>query len=283
MESINKITKNYHEEIQQIDDLNISDLNYLKAGVNISKRTLLELCDLIHINTYFICPEDEIIFFKHIKPSILGRLKYFVELHNFQLEWPKVDIRKQKKHLRQALNDLENQKKKNLHFWSYVRHKQTQLDNIYFLRSNTQLELHFDLSDFFLNPNFSTNNDNLMSQVVAFDLLTNHYKKLLAKIKRDELNLDKEQTKESISTNLFWSGSKTDLIELIYALHTSGAIGNGHIEISKITQTFEKIFNIKLGSPYKIYAEIKARTNKQTKFMDKLKRSLLKKIKLEDS
>ncbi|WP_417200302.1 RteC domain-containing protein [Bizionia sp.] len=279
MESINKITKTYQEEILQIDYLNITDLENLKTGINISKKILLDLRKLIGKKSYFINQEDEILFFKHTKPFIFGRLKYFIELHNFHLEWPKADVKKQKKHVRQALNNLENKKKKNLQFWRYVRHKQTSLDEIYFLRSNSQLELNFEATDYFLNPNFTTSRDNLMSQVVAFDLLINYYQKLIS-----ELNgYTVEQPEPAVSDNLYWSGSKTDLIELIYALHTSRAISDGHIEISKITQTFEKIFNIKLGTPYKVYTEIKARKSKQTKFIDNLKRSLLKRIKLDDS
>jgi len=283
MESINKITQNYQDKILQIDYLNQTNLENLKTGINISRETLVELRKLIRKKSYFSNQEDEIIFFKQIKPFIFGRLKYFIELHNFQLEWPKADIRKQKKYLRQALNKLENQKKKNLPFWRYVRHQQTSLDSFYFLRSNSQLELNFDISDYYLNPEFSTNYDNLMSQVVAFDLLTNYYKKLLSNIENNQSTQTAELTDQAISTNLVWSGSKTDLIELIYALHASRVFGNGQVEISKITQVFEQILNIKLGSPYKIFSEIKARTNQQTKFIDTLKYNLLKKIKLDES
>ncbi|OBX22029.1 MULTISPECIES: RteC domain-containing protein [Bizionia] len=278
MEFINKIKKTYVKQIENLDYLNLTNLEDLKIGINLSKKTLYQLCILIQKESYFLCPEDEILFFKRTKPFIFGRLKFFIEVHNYQLERPKVDIRKQKKYLRDALSNLESQKKKNLYFWRYVRHKQTAFDNIYFLRSNSQLELNFDDSDYFLNPNFSTNHDNLMSQVVAFDLLTDYYKNTLSKLETNGI----EQSEQSMLTNLFWSGSKTDLIELIYALHASKVISNGHIEISKITQALEKTFNIKLGSPYKVYAEIKGRANLQTKFINKLKRNLVKKIKLED-
>ena len=71
---------------------------------------------------------------------------------------------------------------------------------------------------------------------------------------------------------------KTDLVELIYALHSSGVINNGNVEIKTIATAFQEIFNIDPGNYYHGFIEMRTRKTNQTKFLDKLKDNLLKYI-----
>ena len=73
---------------------------------------------------------------------------------------------------------------------------------------------------------------------------------------------------------LNWTGSKTDLIELIYGLHASGAINNGNVEIKDIAILFQEMLNIDLGNYYHSFVEMRTRKINQTKFIDKLKTNL---------
>lgn len=82
-------------------------------------------------------------------------------------------------------------------------------------------------------------------------------------------------------SRLFWTANKTDLIELIYALQSSGAINSGTADIKEVASACEHIFNIDLGDFYRTFLEIKSRKINQTKFIDNIKESLLKRI--EDS
>ncbi len=50
-----------------------------------------------------------------------------------------------------------------------------------------------------------------------------------------------------------WTGSKTGLIELIYALHYQGVFDNGNSDIKVIVKTFEDMLNINLGDFYHTY------------------------------
>lgn len=82
---------------------------------------------------------------------------------------------------------------------------------------------------------------------------------------------------------LKWTASKTDLIELIYALQTSGAIEDGMEPMKVMASACEKIFNIKLGNFYRTYLEIKERKNDRTKFLDKMKTTLINKMNTEEN
>jgi hypothetical protein len=79
-------------------------------------------------------------------------------------------------------------------------------------------------------------------------------------------------------SKLFWTGNKTDLIELIYALHTSGAINSGTADIKEVALVCEQMFNVNLGDYYRTFLEIRSRKINQTKFIDKLKESLTNKM-----
>ncbi|MCB0447991.1 MAG: RteC domain-containing protein, partial [Gelidibacter sp.] len=75
-------------------------------------------------------------------------------------------------------------------------------------------------------------------------------------------------------SKLFWTAHKVDLIELIYALYTSGAINRGTANINDIANSFEILLGADLGDFYRTYSEIRARKIHRTKFMDALRESL---------
>jgi hypothetical protein len=85
-----------------------------------------------------------------------------------------------------------------------------------------------------------------------------------------------------LSSKLFWTGSKTDLIELIYALDSSGSINSGTADIKEVASVCEQIFNIDLGNYYHTFIEIRSRKSNSTKFINSLKASLLKRLKKSD-
>lgn len=67
------------------------------------------------------------------------------------------------------------------------------------------------------------------------------------------------------------------LYELIYSLCSAAVLNDGNCEINELTELFEQIFNVRLDDIYRGFQDIKLRSN-PTKFLDKLKESLLRKI-----
>jgi hypothetical protein len=84
------------------------------------------------------------------------------------------------------------------------------------------------------------------------------------------------------TSKLFWTGSKTDLTELIYALHSSGAINSGTADIKELASAFEQIFNIELGNYYHTFIEIRARKSSKTKFLDMLTNVIIRRFRDSD-
>ena len=77
---------------------------------------------------------------------------------------------------------------------------------------------------------------------------------------------------------LTWTGSKTDLIELIYALDTEGCFNNGKIPLIQIAAYFESIFNIDLGNNIaRNFYDMRIR-NQPTPFLDRLREEIRKRM-----
>src|SRR5690606_22695974 len=93
---------------------------------------------------------------------------------------------------------------------------------------------------------FSTSHDYKIAKIIVYDLVQIYLENQLYKAV-DRLR----------PTLLNWTGSKTALTELIYALYSRGVFDNGNTDIKHIAKYFEAVFNIDLGYFYHCYFELK--------------------------
>jgi len=105
------------------------------------------------------------------------------------------------------------------------------------------------------------------------ELLAQIYEKVvgLELIVNDKLAGSKAPEDEPLTLN--WTLSKTDLIELVYALHSGGAFNKGTASIAQIARFFEQVLHIQLGNTSMTFQEILRRKD-STAFLDKLKSKL---------
>lgn len=213
---------------------------------------------------------------------VVSNLIYHLEYFNIQRKLPKGLKKIQISYLNEQIIKLQKYYKSNNEFYHYYLKKESNLDDIYFLRKNKKTRLNIDSYHFFTDYNFSTNHDNTLATIMA-------YEKLIKKLHDDIENLITNNMDTTTSKafqkhhNLNWTGTKTDLIELIYALHSSGVINNGNVDIKDLALVFEEMFNIDLGNYYHSFVEMHNRKINQTKFMDKLKQNLTEYIKSLDA
>ena len=275
---ITPIVEQYKNQLEQNKNQNLQDINVLTQKLELSINTLNQLRVLLRTKECLFTQEAEIYFFKRIKPFVNGRIKYFLKIRKFIFERPNAGIKKQAKYVCLLIDELEKQKIRNLEFYHYIRHNSASLDHIYFVRGNCKLNFPVDTSHYFSDPEFSTSHDNLAAQVVCYDLLSVYYQKELHALTNQNTKVKRVEDNPLLSCDLSWTASKTDLVELIYALHSAGSIKNGQVEISKMAEICSELFDLNLNNVYKTYAEIKNRGKDTTKFLDQLKRSLEKRI-----
>ncbi|UMB52452.1 RteC domain-containing protein [Lutibacter sp. A64] len=268
----------YKKSIVLIEKSNLKDLTILKQGIVLSRTCLNEFSTLVRTKK-FPSKKEEITFFKYQKPYVEGRLQYFKWLHNYLLEKPISGNSKQQKYISNELDRLDRRKWKQLEFVKYYRLKEDKLDHLYFLRDIEQLDLFIDSSHHFKDPEFTTSHDYLVSKIIAHDLLIAFFSNELKILKNKKSNdVVIEEVKPAILRDLNWTGTKTDLVELIFALKESGVLRNGRAELKKIKNVIELLFEIELGNIYKVFEQIKAREKDQTKFIDSLKIGLINRI-----
>lgn len=216
----------------------------------------------------FTTQGDEIHFFKHVKPQIFSKLIYYGKLFTIESKRPRGNNTSQIKYLRYQIDKLQTFFNDNLEFYNYYRRGAMSMDEHYFVRGNRDLRLPSDSFHFFIDDHFSTCQDGTVATIMAYDML-------IVYLQREVDHLDKiieipVNTPMQKPSKLFWTGSKTDLIELLYALHASNSINSGTADIKELASHFEHFYNVDLGNYYHTFIEIRSRKMSRTKFMDKL-------------
>lgn len=269
----------FKEEIKLIEQGNLNDFAVVEKGIKLSRTCVQQLRLIIRKND-FNTIEDEIHFFKHQKPFVYSRIKFYSKLYHFLLERPAGSTKRQRNFIDAQIEKLQTSFNRNLDFIKYYREGDTTLDKHYFIRGNDNLSLVSDTSHFYTDAEFSTSHDNMIAKVMAYDLLVAHYQNELVEL--GHATPKKKKVNHCTDIQLEWTSSKTDLVELIYALQASGAIKDGRAGIKEMVSACQQMFNIDLGQYYKTYVEIRARKMDRTGFINTLKTKLEKRMELDD-
>ncbi|SFW66900.1 RteC domain-containing protein [Chitinophaga sancti] len=217
--------------------------------------------------------DEEVHFFRTIKPQILGKLIYYNKIYRIETTCP---VSNGKIYYSYFSNQLANLKREyvehlcNSDFYRYYRSGRMDRDNIYFKRGNINYHDGLNSIVFEVDPDFSTFFDYKTARIIANDLL---YSYLITKINPDE-NPDMVFKNTESPKDVSWTESKNALIELIYALYASNCIGFGKIGIRKISLMFQILFRIPLSDLHHAFHRMKTRAGSRTVFLDQLKIAL---------
>ncbi|WP_363315853.1 RteC domain-containing protein [Flavobacterium sp.] len=207
--------------------------------------------------------EQEIDFFKNIKPRFTSKLIYYNAIFKIETKKPHGGERILKKYLNNELNKLKRYFDNNLDFYKYYRTGSNYLDHKYFTRGKFDIKLALDSFYFEVDHSFSTSHDFKVAKIMAHDLIQVYLEDKLLMMENREPK-DKSQVNPKIKQN--WTGSKVALIELLYALHTEGVFNNGASDLKDIAEYFENIFNIDLGQYHRAFLEIRVENQNQPNF-----------------
>jgi hypothetical protein len=262
-EKINQITLDYDNPIEMCNEA-------IKANI----EHLIQLKEYV-LNNPFENQEEEIEFFKHIKPKFTSKLIYYKKVRKLETNKPLGSEKKQRKYLDKQLNKLNTFFSENLEFYDYYRSGNDFFDTNYFKRGSREPNYNLDTFYYELDHRFATTHDFKAATILANEIFQEY-------IEMKINNLSKHKgavTKTTPSKPAFkWTESKTALIELIYALHTQKVFNEGKADIAVIAKGFEKIFDINLGDIYRANNEIKNRKKNKTKFLDVLRENLNKRF-----
>ncbi len=255
------------DELEQLhydeSDVNIRSL---KAAKHI-KKTLTNFRNKIRKNG-FDSEEDEVHFFKFVKPKIQAYLIFYsvlAEIESSKLHMNENDllhlIDKKGRMFRHIMRE-------NLEFVKYYNSGLTHLDKLYFARNTDLSAISKHSTNMLLDPEFNVSHDCVAANIIAFDLFKKHM------VPHQDLKM----TVGPPNPKLKWTGSKLDLVELIYALQASGAINYGEADLKEICSALESVFQIHVGDLYRAFHTISNRKKDRIKYVNRLEDDLERKI-----
>lgn len=225
-----------------------------------------------HLKTYqFRTEEEEIHFFKKVKPKIMAIVIFYKEVLRIEVSKPPGKVL-QNKYYKNALEKSTEYFKKEPKIYKYYRANADTYDTLYFTRDTQKDVLETENFHINIDSRITTCYDYKIAKIMAAEAVADFIEEQIA-------HLNQPQKEKPFHNKWQWTGSKTDLTELIYALHTKKSINNGNADIMEIATDLGKLLNIDLNqSIYRNYTDIKNRKITKTKFLDALSESLNNKI-----
>lgn len=238
-----------------------------KKAAKLIQKTLSSFREQIRRDG-FKCDEDEIYFFRNIKPKIHAYLNFFLILYEIETsKYHKTDeeltnlIDKKMRMFRHIQGEY-------IDFVTYYMEGMTHLDRIYFLRPTDLVKFTRHSATMMVDPEFSTTYDIVAADILAHQMLKKH-------LFPDKDNL---KTRMPASPKMKWTGTKSDFIEFVYGLQGSAAVNYGDVEIIELCQALQSIFKIHIEDPYRIFIDLTNRKTAPVKFIPKMEEGFLRKV-----
>ncbi len=273
----NLVINDLEESLNLLRSENDGILLYSERAVSKCKSALLKMREIV-LEHGFERQQDEIDFFKSIKPQVYGKMLYYARVFNIESKRPNSWNKAQRKYLMSELDKIHTFIHDNLEFYQYYRCNITFLDDRFFVRGKADIRLCLDSLHFLTDEHFSTSHDHSVASIKAFDMLSVYLKKEISKLDSKSLINTQVESEDFSDSKMFWTDSKIAAIELIYALHSSKSINRGQVDIKDIAAVFERGLHIQLGDLYRAFIEIQIRKKDRTKFLDTLKDGLIQRM-----
>lgn len=276
--------KKYDEIMQEIDcqmaniDLNKKNIiSDCRGMILVLKEKLAEMKAFLLAHP-FQSEADEIIFFKHQKPTLLGRLIYFYKILRIETQRP-FDPEELDKYYEKQQEEQKLFFDRHIAFFQYYRSGSTYRDAHYFLRGRQETVIDVDICPFDEDFEFSTGYDQLVARIVAMELLYAFLSFRRTYLQHDDELVNLLKLKGSYQ----WTGTVVQLAELVYALDEIKCINNGNATINDLSTLLGTLFNIDLRECYGMYTDMKRRKNdNRTYFLDEMRKKLNQRMERDD-
>jgi hypothetical protein len=246
-----------------------NSLQMAERSCQIIRSKIHELKKFIHSYT-FKDQDEEILFFKEIKPQFIRELIYFTELFYIEANKPMGDKIILEAYYRQIIHRNRIYFDRNQGFYVYYLSGKTIYDSLYFLRESDEEPLNSEyMPD--IDLRFSTIHSFKLGKLQAFENLQRYLNNAISLLYNSE-GLILQKNDKHVKNR--WTDSKAALIELVYALHSRGSINNGKGDVKQIVTGLESFFNVQVGNFYRTFQSMRIRKKNRTVYLDTLKESL---------
>lgn len=262
------ITSEKHliNEIEQILQTKADMTVMAKKASKLISQTLISFRKQIR-EKGFKKDEDEIYFFRNIKPKIHAYLIFFSILSDIETSKYHMNDEEVSNLIDKKIRMFRHIMRENLDFVTYYMEGLSHLDRQYFLRPVEIQKVTKHSASMMLDPEFNTTYDSVAANIIAQKLLLSY----LFPEQQNSLKMPK-------SSKLKWTATKSDFIEFVYGLQATTAVNNGDVEIKELCHALQSIFEIQIDDPYRIFIDLVNRKTVKTKFIPKMEEGFLRKI-----
>ncbi|WCM42269.1 RteC domain-containing protein [Flavobacterium sp. CBA20B-1] len=230
------------------------------------KKVAVAIADLNAAVRYyhFTTVEDEIHFFKELKPPLVQAYIFMLELKGFYDKVADLEMQRAKPY-KEEINRLLYFLKDEKEFYNYIKNNETYNDKRYFTRL-AHGDTAYALYNLNADPESCSSHGFLLAKMNSYKQLVLLYNKQLNLLKTP---LPAEQLKGKIP--LVWKANKVDAVELVYALYYSGAVDTDKCSVQQLAQQFGRLFQIQITEQlYREFIDIKRRKIEPARFLVKL-------------
>jgi hypothetical protein len=222
--------------------------------------------------------QEEIYFFKELKPRMVSKLLFYKELLKLEASLPPSKKNK-RKHYEELLATIHQYVVTNKEFYEYYRSRTSFRDEDLFVRRCYKDIIRYDCCLINFDSKLSTSHDFDVAIIIANDMFTIHLENKL-----DELNGKNKFNNTRTEHKFNWTASKVDLTEVVYAFQATGCINNGNVDLKELAIFLGTMFNVEIDSNlYGNYSDIKSRKVSNTRFINTMSEKLIEKMDNEDS
>lgn len=277
----NDLLEEFFNEIESLKDENsdsaaaVISAKSLKKCVEVSAEYLTKL-KLSVLDRSFKNPQEEITFFKEVKPKFSSLLLFYAAIQRIELSRPEGSNANIKSHYENELKTIADYFTEKKEIYAYYKSGDDYLDNVLFLRNKLLAPQWLCKVRIDHDERFSTAADYIFAKIQANLQIAQYLEKAIANI-GDSLitHNDLEPFK--------WTGETINLLEVVYGWYYTGQINHGQASITTIVRKLEKVFSVQIGRPYRRLSEIKQRKRlSRTKFIDEMGNAIKRKLDEDD-
>lgn len=219
----------------------------------------------------FESEQEEIRFFKEQRPLFYSEFIYWNELVFFESNF-QVGRKWQIGFLKKGLKRINDYLERNKDLHKYYKQQETINDALLFVRYPDKVLMSTEENPE-LDSRVSTAYSSVFSKFAAFERLAIKIQAKISSLKHKSRRQDAES-----GQRLRWTGTKAQLIELIYALASSGVINNGKMNVKQLFQTLTDFLDTEVTHYYPYFQRMRIKKKDRAQFMTYLTECLIRRM-----
>jgi hypothetical protein len=258
------------ENIANIPKNDLQPIPQVREAIRLSQEALAKLKESLH-RFSFSNLSEQISYYKEIQPFFVSRVIFFARVFRLETGRPPGNQATVENHFQKEWQYIRDFHAEHRFLCRYIRAGETWLDEKLFVPASDLLIAvpDSDLSDSLLHDASGT-----VARLHSLDLMQDYL------LQAEETLTHPHDPKQRNIAKLTWTDSKSALIELAYAIQSSGSLNDRKASLREIIEGLQAAFHIDLGHYPRVFQEILSRKTGYTNYIDRLREKLLLRIKL---